>query len=74
MFYLSRKKKFTPEDREKKKNPDKQIYKERTIELGILVDNFLWQNMKVKIELDKIGCSYTHFVDMQIHSYNNQEV
>jgi hypothetical protein len=52
MFYLSRKKKFTPEDREKKKNPDKQIYKERTIELGILVDNFLWQNMKVKIELD----------------------
>ena len=31
----------------KKKNPEKHLYTERTIEMGVLVDHYLWQNMKV---------------------------
>ncbi len=33
--------------RSKKKNPEKRIYKERTIEVGVLVDSYLWHKMKV---------------------------
>jgi hypothetical protein len=35
------------ECRQKRLNPTVKIYKERTIEVGIVVDMFLWQNMKV---------------------------
>jgi hypothetical protein len=37
--------------RQKKKNPTKRVYNERTIELGILVDYYLWDSMKVNIYL-----------------------
>ena len=33
--------------RQKKPNPEAKIYNERTIEVGILVDSYLWENMKV---------------------------
>jgi hypothetical protein len=35
------------ECRQKRLNPPTKIYKQRTIEVGIVVDMFLWQNMKV---------------------------
>ena len=34
--------------RPKRKNPEKKIYTERTIELGIMADVFLWESMKVR--------------------------
>lgn len=31
-------------------NPEKNIYKERTIELGIAIDRFLWENMEEQVD------------------------
>jgi len=31
-------------------NPEKNIYKERTIELGIAIDRFLWENMEGQVD------------------------
>ncbi len=33
---------------EKAPNPTKKVYSERTIELGIFVDKYLWEVMKVR--------------------------
>jgi hypothetical protein len=35
----------------KRPNPEKKIYTERTIELGLVTDVFLWDKMKVRITL-----------------------
>ena len=39
------------ECRQKRLNPEVKIYQQRTIEVGIVVDMFLWQNMKVGLWL-----------------------
>jgi hypothetical protein len=36
-----------PTCRQKRPNPEKHIYSERTIELGIIVDSYNWESMKV---------------------------
>lgn len=34
---------------EKENNPPEKIYSERTIELGICTDKYLWERMKVSL-------------------------
>jgi hypothetical protein len=36
-----------PTCRQKRDNPEKKIYTERTIEMGIITDSYFWENMKV---------------------------
>jgi hypothetical protein len=48
-LFLPSKTQMFGHSRQKKKNPTKRTYNERTIELGILVDYYLWDSMKVHI-------------------------
>ena len=38
---------FNPDSKTKKDNPTERLYNQRTIELGIVIDKYLWQEMQV---------------------------